>query len=85
MTVSSSETKEIVISGFIKKTNCDFKLAVFSAIRAVQSSFSMDDIVSCRPVMMKEKGSSAITSNTRPSPFIVRLRTNTIANDVIRA
>ena len=83
--MSSTETKEIIISGFIKKVNCDLKLAAFSAIRAVQNSFSMDDIVSCRLVIIKEKSTSAITSNTRPSLFIVRLCTNTIVNDVIRA
>ena len=35
--------------------------------------------------MSKGPGSSAMTSNRRPLPFIVCLRTNDIANDVIRA
>ena len=84
-TTSPSEAKEIIISGFINKNDCNYKLATFSAIPAVLSSFSLDDIVSCRQVLVKQKGSSVITSATRPTPFIVRLRSKNIVHDVLKA
>ena len=76
---------EIVMTNIISDCDFDHKQSALAVLKSVLPSISADDIVSCRLAVRKEKGSSAITSNTRPSPIFVKMRSHSLVRNIIAA
>ena len=84
--LSSNDNTELLLSNFIHNKECNLKKAAFTNFHAVLDSISLDDIVSCRLSVAKvQPGSSVSTSDTRPPPFFVRLRSPKIVNEILAA
>ena len=76
---------EIIMSNIIKDCNFDHKRTARAVIKSILPSITAEDIVSCRLAARREKGSSDITSNTRPPPIFVKLRSSSLVQDIIAA
>ena len=83
---SSNENTELLVSNFIRAKECNLTKVAFTVFHALLDTFSLDDIVSCRLTVLKEQqGSSASTSDTRPLPFFVRLRSSETVTKILAA
>ena len=84
-TNSADSQCEIVMTNIVGDCNFDHKRSALAVFKSILPSISADDIVSCRLAVRKEKGSSVMTSNTRPSPIFVKMRSQSLVRNIIAA
>ena len=63
---ASDSNCEVVVMNFIKDPEFDHKLTALTVLKAVLPSITAEDVVCCRLAVRKNRGSSDITSTTRP-------------------
>ena len=82
----NDDNSEICITNFVNKPHFNFEKAAFAVINTVLPSTSINDIVSCRPAVKKDReGNSDNVSFDRPSFLFVKVRSTSLVGDVIRA
>ena len=79
------DNSEICITNFVNKPHFNFEKAAFAVINTVLPSTSINDIVSCRPAIKKDREGNSDVGFDRPSSLFVKLRSSSLVGDVIRA
>ena len=77
--------REIVLTNIMNDCDFDHKRSALAILRTVLPTVTAEDIVSCRLAGRREKGSSDITSYTRPPPIFVKMRSSSLVRNVIAA